>query len=145
MKIALSLTPCECETLFQLSINQLWRDARLRASGSLLLGKGEHATAVAKLCGVSHQSIYNWRHDWARDGGCQLFYYNEAEFSASPPVQRAWSPLGCPHVVTPAHHQRVAVMGASDFAGQQLYHAQAASAVHREIFVVFMGRLIRMK
>ena len=58
MKIALSLTPCECETLFQLSINHPWRDARLRASGLLMLGKGEHATAVAKQCGVSHQSIY---------------------------------------------------------------------------------------
>ena len=68
MKIALSLTPCECETLFQLSINHPWRDARLRASGLLMLGKGEHATAVAKQCGVSLQSIYNWRHAWAQDG-----------------------------------------------------------------------------
>lgn len=73
------------------------------------------AACAAELAGLK---------TWARDGGCQLVYYDEAGFSASPPVQRAWSPLGCPHAVTPAHHQRVAVMGALDFAGQRLYHAQ---------------------
>ena len=71
-----------------------------------------------------------------------MFYYDEAGFSASPPVQRAWSPLGCPHAVTPAHHQRVAVMGALDFAGRRLYHAQATATVNREIFVDFMESLI---
>lgn len=79
---------------------------------------------------------------WAREGGCQLIYYDEAGFSASPPVQRAWSPLGCPHAVTPVPHQRVAVMGALDFAGQRLYHAQAASTVNRETFIDFMEDLI---
>jgi len=71
-----------------------------------------------------------------------LVYYDEAGFSASPPVQRAWSPVGCTHAVTPAHHQRVAVMGALDFAGQRLYHAQATATVNRETFVDFMERLI---
>ena len=33
-----------------------------------MLGKGEHANAVGKQCGVSHQTIYNWRHAWAQDG-----------------------------------------------------------------------------
>lgn len=79
---------------------------------------------------------------WAREGGCQLVYYDEAGFSASPSVQRAWSPVGCTHAVTPAHHQRVAVMGALDFAGQRLYHAQATSTVNRETFVDFMEHLI---
>ena len=91
------------------------------------------AACAAELAGLK---------TWARDGGCQLVYYDEAGFSASPPVQRAWSPLGCPHAVTPAHHQRVAVMGALDFAGQRLYHAQATSTVNRETFVDFMERLI---
>ena len=71
-----------------------------------------------------------------------MFYYDEAGFSASPPVQRAWSPVGCPHAVTPAHHQRVAVMGALDFAGQRLYHAQVTATVNRETFVDFMEHLI---
>lgn len=68
MKIALKLSPCECETLFQLSINHPWRDARLRASALLMLSKGEHPSAIGQQCGVSHQSIYNWRHAWEQDG-----------------------------------------------------------------------------
>ena len=80
--------------------------------------------------------------NWARKSGCQLFYYDEAGFSASPPVQRAWSPVGQPHPVTPAHHQRVSVMGALDFAGQRLYHQQVAGTVNREIFVAFFDGLL---
>lgn len=68
MKITLNLSPCECETLFQLSINHPWRDARLRASGLLMLSKGEHPTVISEQCGVSHQSIYNWRHAWEQEG-----------------------------------------------------------------------------
>jgi hypothetical protein len=45
MKIAPSLSPCESETLFQLSINHPWRDARLRAAAFLMLSKGERPTA----------------------------------------------------------------------------------------------------
>ena len=35
----------------------------------------------------------------ARDGACRLIYFDEAGFSASPPVQRGWSPVGEPHRV----------------------------------------------
>lgn len=48
MKIVLTLSPCECETLFQLSINHPWMDARLPASGLLMLSKGEHPTAIGQ-------------------------------------------------------------------------------------------------
>lgn len=68
MKISLTLCPCERETLFQLSIHHPWRDARLRAAGLLMLSKGEHRTVVAQQCGVSHQTIYNWRHAWETSG-----------------------------------------------------------------------------
>ena len=91
------------------------------------------AACAAELAGLK---------TWARDGGCQLIYYDEAGFSALPPVQRTWSPVGCPHAVTLAHHQRVTVMGALDFARQRLYHAQATATVNRETFVDFMERLI---
>ncbi|MBT9462293.1 MAG: transposase [Rugosibacter sp.] len=64
-----------------------------------------------------------------------LFYYDEAGFSAS-------SPVGCPHAVTPAHYQRVVVMGTLDFARPRLYHAQATSTDNRKTFVDFMERLI---
>lgn len=33
-----------------------------------MLSKGEHPTAIAQQCGVSHQSIYNWRHAWEQTG-----------------------------------------------------------------------------
>lgn len=64
----LILSPCEQETLFQLSINHPWRDARVRASGLLMLSKGEHPTVIGQQCGVSHQSIYNWRDAWEQTG-----------------------------------------------------------------------------
>ena len=71
-----------------------------------------------------------------------MFYYDEAGFSASPPVQRAWSPVGQTHPVTPAHHQRVSVMGALDFAGQRLYHQPVAGTVKRETFIAFIDDLL---
>jgi transposase len=71
-----------------------------------------------------------------------LLYYDEAGFSASPPVQRAWSPVGWPHPVTPAPHQRVSVLGALDFAGQRLYHQPVPGTVNRETFVAFIDDLL---
>ena len=64
MKITLTLLECETETLVQMSINHPWPDARTRAAGMLMLGSKEHPTAIARKLGGSHQSIYNWRHDW---------------------------------------------------------------------------------
>jgi transposase len=64
MKIQLTLTECETETLVQMSINHPWRDARTRAAGMVMLGAQEHPDAIAHKLGVSHQSIYNWRHEW---------------------------------------------------------------------------------
>jgi len=52
MKPTLKLSPCQYETLFQLSINHPWRDARLRATGMLMLSKAEGPVAVAEQCGV---------------------------------------------------------------------------------------------
>lgn len=34
----------------------------MRASGLLMLSKGEHPTAIGQQYGVSDQTIYNWRH-----------------------------------------------------------------------------------
>jgi transposase len=71
-----------------------------------------------------------------------LFYFDEAGFSASPPVQRAWSPVGQSHPVTPAHHQLVSVIGVLDFAGQRLHYEQVARTINRETFVSFLDDLI---
>jgi len=77
-----------------------------------------------------------------REGVIQLFYFDEAGFCASPPVQRAWSPIGKPHETMPAHHQKVAVLGALDFSNQRLYHSEYSGTINREIFVDFMDDLI---
>ena len=71
-----------------------------------------------------------------------MIYFDEAGFAASPPVQRAWSPLGKPHMTTPAHHQRVSVLGALNFSTQQLFHRQATGSVTRDTFVAFIDELL---
>jgi hypothetical protein len=43
-------------------------DARLRASGLLMLSQGKHPSVIGQQCGVSHQTIYNWRHAWEQEG-----------------------------------------------------------------------------
>jgi transposase len=68
MKIKLTLSECESETLLNLSIHHGWRDARGRGAGMLLLASGAHPDVVAGKLGVSHQSIYNWRHAWEERG-----------------------------------------------------------------------------
>ena len=52
----------------------------------------------------------------ALDGACQLFYFDQSGFSASPPVQRGWSPVGEPHRTFPQPHCKRSVLGALDFA-----------------------------
>ena len=68
MKIQLTLSDCEVQTLRQLSRNHHWRDARTRAAGLLDLFAGVHPTKIGERLGVSHQSIYNWRHAWEKHG-----------------------------------------------------------------------------
>ena len=68
MKIKLTLSECESETLLNLSIHHNWRDARVRGAGMLQLASGTHPDVVASKLGVSHQSIYNWRHAWEERG-----------------------------------------------------------------------------
>lgn len=68
MKIKLTLSDCEVQTLRQLSLNHHWRDARTRATGLLSLFAGVHPAKIGEQLGVSHQSIYNWRHAWRKHG-----------------------------------------------------------------------------
>ena len=68
MKIKLTLSECETETLLNLSINHGWRDARGRGAGMLMLASDVRPKVVAGKLGVSHQSIYNWRHAWEERG-----------------------------------------------------------------------------
>ena len=67
MKIELMLSESESETLLNLSINHGWRDVRVRGAGLLRLGA--HPDVIANEWGVSHQSIYTWRHAWEERQG----------------------------------------------------------------------------
>jgi transposase len=74
---------------------------------------------------------------------CQLVYFDEATFSASPPVQRSWSPLAKPHQTEPARHCKRAVLGALDLGAQQLHHAAYSSTINREIVIDFLDKVIQ--
>ena len=74
----------------------------------------------------------------ARDGQCRLIYFDEAGFSASPSVQRGWSPRGKPHCVTPNPHCRRSVMGALDFGANTLIHEATKQSVKRPAVVQFL-------
>jgi hypothetical protein len=57
----------------------------------------------------------------AREGKLSLFYLDESGFSNIPNVQRAWSPVGKPHVADASvARQRVNVVGALDYATGKL-------------------------
>ena len=81
--------------------------------------------------------------DAALRGECRLLYFDEATFCASPPVQRAWSPLGKPHQTEPAHHCKRSVLGALDFGAKRLHHAVHACNINREIVIDFLDSVIR--
>ena len=33
-----------------------------------MLSQGKHPSVIGQQCGVSHQTIYNWRHAWEQEG-----------------------------------------------------------------------------
>ena len=79
----------------------------------------------------------------ARDGQCRLFYFDEAGFCGSPPVQRSWSPRGLPHAIEPNHHCRRNVVGALNFGENSFIHAASAKTVKGPDVVEFLDSLIR--
>jgi transposase len=79
----------------------------------------------------------------ARGGDLRLFYYDEATFCASPPVQRSWSPLGHPHETEPAKHCTWSVLGALDFGAQSLETAVYPHTITRDVFIGFIDRLLQ--
>jgi transposase len=74
----------------------------------------------------------------AYDGQCRLVYFDEAGFSASPPVQYGWSLRGQPHQVEPKPHCKRSVLGALDFAANTLLHFATADRVRRATVIEFL-------
>ena len=77
----------------------------------------------------------------AEQHACQLIYFDEVSFAASPPVQRGWSPVGQPHGVLPQPHCRRCVLGALDFTTHQLHHQVYKSPIQRPTVVQFLDQL----
>jgi hypothetical protein len=78
----------------------------------------------------------------ALDGACQLFYFDGSGFSASPPVQRGWSPVGEPHRVFPQPHCKRSVLGALDFGANLLRHQAHNTTIKRPDVVQFLDQIV---
>jgi transposase len=78
----------------------------------------------------------------ARDNECRLLYLDEAGFSASPPIQRSWSPLGLPHAIEPKSHCRRSVIGALDFGTNCLHHNTHTGTIKRGDVVAFLDQVL---
>ncbi len=79
----------------------------------------------------------------ARDGQCHMIYFDEATFCASPPVQRAWSPIGQTHRTEPAHHTKRAIIGALDYTAQKLHYGLFSQTIKRETVIDFLDRVLK--
>ena len=77
----------------------------------------------------------------ARDGACRLIYFDQSGFSASPPVQRGWSPAGEPHRVLPQPHCRRSVLGAFDFGANLLKHEASKATIKRPDVIQFLDQV----
>lgn len=77
----------------------------------------------------------------ARDGVCRLIYFDQSGFSASPPVQRGWSPVGEPHRVLPQPHCRRSVLGAFDFGANLLKHEASKATIKRPDVIQFLDQV----
>ena len=68
-------------------------------------------------------------------------YFDEAGFSASPPVQYGWSPHGDPHQVEPKPHCRRSVLGALDYAANTFQYEITDQSVTRTTVVKFLEQV----
>ncbi|MGY6256867.1 IS630 family transposase [Paraburkholderia fungorum] len=76
-----------------------------------------------------------------RDGACRLIYFDQSGFSASPPVQRGWSPIGEPYRVFSQPHCKRSVPGAFDFGANLLRHEASKATIKRPAVVQFLEQI----
>src|SRR5258708_36428571 len=67
----------------------------------------------------------------ARDGACRLIYFDQSGFSASPPVQRGWSPISEPSRVFPRPHCKRSVLGHLISVRTMLKHEASKATIER--------------
>jgi hypothetical protein len=77
----------------------------------------------------------------ARDAARRQIYFDQSGFSASPAVQRGWSPIGEPHRVFRQPHCRRSVLAAIDFGANLLKHEVSTATIKRPSVVRFLDQI----
>src|ERR1700741_989016 len=72
MKCRVNLVKAEEITLQEMAINHRFKNTRRRATGLLMLARGDKPKVVCEALGVSDQAVYNWAHAWRIGGVCAL-------------------------------------------------------------------------
>jgi len=72
MKCHVNLVKAEEITLQEMAINHRFKNTRRRATGLLMLARGDKPKVVCEALGVSDQAVYNWAHAWRIGGVCAL-------------------------------------------------------------------------
>jgi transposase len=72
MKCRVKLVKAEEITLQEMAINHRFKNSRRRATGLLMLARGDKPKSVCEALGVSDQAVYNWAHAWRLGGVCAL-------------------------------------------------------------------------
>jgi len=72
MKCRVKLDKAEEITLQEMAINHRFKNSRRRATGLLMLARGDKPKIVCEALGVSDQAVYNWAHAWRLGGVCAL-------------------------------------------------------------------------
>lgn len=73
----------------------------------------------------------------------RLVYFDASGISASPPVQRGWSPVGEAHQIVPQPHCKRSILGALDFGANRLRHESYKQSVKRTTVVEFLDQTAR--
>ncbi|WP_429447935.1 helix-turn-helix domain-containing protein [Paraburkholderia sp. 40] len=68
----MKLVKAEEITLQEMAINHRFKNTRRRATGLLMLARGDKPKVVCEALGVSDQAVYNWAHAWRIGGVCAL-------------------------------------------------------------------------
>jgi transposase len=72
MKCRVNLVKAEEITLQEMAINHRFKNTRRRATGLLMLARGDKPKVVCEALSVSDQAVYNWAYAWRIGGVCAL-------------------------------------------------------------------------
>jgi DDE superfamily endonuclease len=80
--------------------------------------------------------------EWEKTGEIGLYYFDESGFSNLPEVQRAWSPLGVPHMAdATVSRARANVLGSLDFGAEKLIFTTHSHSIKETDVITFLDQL----